>query len=705
MKKKLVLGVGAIVIIAALIGVGIIFSDGLFSVLSGVIGEEGYQPYDSMLASGTFDQGKWTYVGTSYGGSPFNCVGSASSCNGGSQICSAPLSPYQGISATPNSITVSSLGYGRNDGYQGPYLRTKDLRLKDFKAEWSIAVTRCSSNKWWHGGGRISTNRGDIYVFPEGSGSSPTGPVGIELLWDNYDLGHYQIKANGQIVQEGTVPEGEQLYIQIEPDTASCNSECSGTATLTNPRIKEIFSCDLQEGQVKASVTFDKPGLYSVSDLRGFKSFCPDLEQLNFKDGIGGNRNRVIYEIAAGKEVAVGPNEFWEIQYIADRKTLGVSDQICALWDVDVAKCTGKIDLCNEDQFLDGIGCVSLQEDLVDLQIDEPSITNNVIEWSSFGRVDGIAGVKRSATKTTLYSSASPFMETGELKIDEAACPYTDSWKKYPGGSGTQKSCYSFTAFGKTFKEGDEMSFGSGLKVKLANVGAQYRKDDDDGKLYRWVAKWQLTFDPSAATVDVSKVPTSLQLGEVSSPAFLVSNNLPSTATFLTTVRTKHTIISDFTDRSSEDSIMKNGAKTISVRMPTDILGKNDVVAWATLKTEVGNIAFKQSTDSYNVLNSEFEDLQNQSAADKAKIQQLIDENNILKASLQEKAQTIANLLNDNQLTRAQVNQLVEQLSISEQDKMSLLDMIEQLAHGQSDESWLSSLWRGIKDFFKGIFT
>ncbi len=551
--------IGGVVILAIAATILAITGGGLYSV----IGEEGYTPYDPLLLGGSFDHNKWLYTGTTYDNTPFGCVGSATSCNGGTQACSSQLTSYQGVTAGINSITINPLGYGRNGGYQGPYVRTANLRLINFKTEWSVSVTRCSSNKYIHGGGVLTTNRGTVYSYPEGSGTSPTGPVGIELLWDDYELGHYQIKANGIIVQEGIVAEGQELYFQIEPDTASCNSECSGTATLSNPRVQELFNCDLQEGEVKAHTCTAGPSVVRLRDLDGFKRFCTSLPATFSDAGLATSSKRVYYELAKNEPVIIEENQIWEFQYIADGDDVGASTSD-----------TGIVELCEGPLFI---------EDLNDLPVPNATVTDTTLHWTSNGRYDGNAGFRTK--NTDLTSGNLVFMSTSPLTIDDKKCPYRETRSEYPG---IDRTCVSVTAFGKTFRDGDEKQIAPGLNLKLEDLNAQYRDDDGDD-LYRWSATWRLEFAKNAVSIKQGTGPEEVVL----------TNTLPGPVTIILTSNHKIGSIDENIIDTQTLTLKAGASRTVTIPFHNEYTGTTTLTVRPTIQTIAGGIAQEALTVTY----------------------------------------------------------------------------------------------------------
>lgn len=558
--------------------IAIVVMAGLAAVYFGprllsVIGEEGYEPYDPLLLSGSYDTAKWIYANTTYSGGEYGCVGGATSCNGGTQVCSAPLVPYTGVTSSTNAITISPVGYGRNDGYQGPYIRTVNLRLVNFRFDWSISVTRCSSNKWWHGGGVVKTNRGVVYTFPEGSGSSPTGPVGIELTWDDFQLGHYQIKANGQVVQEGNVGEGEELYFQIEPDTSACNSECSGTATISNPRWKQLFGCDLQAGELQTDACFGGPQTVTTDDLPGFKRFCIDSPSTFLDAGISTSSKRVYYDLAAGKPVVIGANQAWKFSYIGDAPLIGNR--------------TGIDSNCQQ----------VLVEDRKDLPSPDPIITGTTLYWTSSGRYDGVNAGWRFRN-LDLKSGTQTFMHTEPISIDERICPYTDEWQEFPGDP-LNPSCFSVQAFGKTFKKGDIQQL-PGVSVTLQDIAVEFKNYDGyAGKVFRYTATWRLDFQPTAVTIDLANTPATIgaNAGPIQYP---IKNGLPGPGTIVTTLQVRPEILNEPIFQTYTTKLNAGQAGTVAVTLPETFQGKARTLAWNTLQTPAGGVPFASAEVTYS---------------------------------------------------------------------------------------------------------
>jgi hypothetical protein len=88
----------------------------------------------------------------------------------------------------------------------------------------------------------------------------------LELLWDDYETGHYQMKINNQVVQDGNVSEGTPFYLQSTP-TSNYGTEwwLRGELTLTNPRVKRLFGCEPQAGEVKSHTCTNGPASLTVT--------------------------------------------------------------------------------------------------------------------------------------------------------------------------------------------------------------------------------------------------------------------------------------------------------------------------------------------------------------------------------------------------------------------------------------------------------
>ena len=520
------------------------------------VGEEGYTPYDPQLAGGSFDQLKWVEVG--------------GSCNGltgqREASCKAVMSvPYNDVTIRNGKLVHTGLPAADQSGQRT--LRTKDLRLIDFRTEFQL----------YPGGVNGGTICWYDYCFTDTAkrnrASSPV--AALELRWDDAELGHYQLFINNQLKREGIVPEGTPFYLESTP-TVDVGTEnwLIGELTLINPRVKPLFGCDLQAGEVKVHTCTAGPAVVTSSDLVGLKRFCPSLPATFTDAGISASSKRIYYKLAQGKPEVIAQNQIWEFQYIADGKTVKTSPDK-----------TGIVELCKGPVLI---------EDLEDLPVEPAAVTGSSLSWTSYGRFDGKAYKTR---KTDLLSGDKVFMSTSSIKIDDAACPYTEATQSYPG---LPASCFSLVAFGKTFHEGDTVAVADGLNVTLQSLAAQYRLDDTAGRVYAWSARWQLQFAPSIVRVDLPELENAMQQTRWSAEADLTSG-LPGPALIVTNAQILRQLTGERLTLLSNATVGTRGSARFEVDLPTDTLGRHDVTVWPTLQTEFGGIAFAPVNASYTV--------------------------------------------------------------------------------------------------------
>lgn len=535
-QKILILSMLAVLVV----GLAAMSYFGVFGSLN-VLGEEGYQSYDRLLIGGTYDKNLWIQT--------INCVGSYGERE---TACKANL-PYAGVSASSGSLIVKPIGGGPKE-----LVRTADLRLKDFKFTAVI-----SSYK--EGLGRIDTSRGTIWSF-SGRSTKITSPtvssVGVELIWDDYELGHYQLKVNGNVVQEGTVKEGEEFWIGAVPYQPWGGDEGWASVSFENPRYKYLFSCDPQAGEVKVNTCFAGPAVIQKTDLKGLKSFCTALPATFSNAGVIASSKQVYYSLAKDQPVVIQANQVWEFQYLADGSKVGFP-----------VNGTGVVDLCKRNIEI---------ADLNDIPIQAPAVTNQQLLWTSNGRFDG-GSVGFKTKNVNLLSGKEVFMQTEPVSIDEVLCPYVVEWSKYPGISPT---CISISAFGQKFSEGDSKKINPFVNVKLKSIVAQYRLDDAN-KIYRWAGIWQIDFEKNA--VQIKQEPSGLS----------IVNNLPSPVTVI--VLAEHDIGSiDQNIVDTQEIVVQAGqTKSIVVPLHTEYSGKNQLTLTPVIQTVGGGISQESTRFEY----------------------------------------------------------------------------------------------------------
>jgi hypothetical protein len=621
-RKQTLLAVGIILVV--LIGAGVATYFGAFQ--SVILGEEGYHPYDSLMAAGSYDREKWLFSAK-----PYLC--NYDSCSGGTVKC-GEYAPYNYVKTSasgpiimatyPSIPNPSFTGHSyqfEGDAYEAgdsAEIRTVDLRLKDFKAEFSVLAGACGSNAYTIGGAALYTNQKTTPVanYPSGNrGAIGTttmagvvgyvrGPSSVELTWDDYQLGHYQVKVNGIVVQEGTVPEGQPFFFHMKANTLSCSLlSCWANPVLSNPRMRDVFDCQVGAGSVKATKTFRVPGKFSINDLSGLQSFCPTVQATHMVNGTIATSSQVYYALASGKSVTVGQNEIWQVSYVANADVIG-APVVCEQWNIDAGNCSGVVDLCGGGQtFVPGVGCFAVVNAPPKTVPLPPKVLGQTLYWSSYG-YDGGDGLQ--SAKLVLMSGQNDFMVTEPVVIDEQSCPFKYEVQEYPGLS---RGCFSVRAFGKKFYDGDTRAVSSRLNVTLQNLEVRYVKNHATSTTpaeyeYSYAAQWRLDFAPDAIATSVKNMPASANLGDAQEGVFTMESGLPGDTSVIFTAQVSQNIVNDQTFKTVSADVGAGSSRDVSVRLPSDAVGNNNVLAWTTLQTEVGNIAFRQAPTDYVVINA-----------------------------------------------------------------------------------------------------
>lgn len=555
------IGLLVLVLVGALVAA---FFARQYSVVT--IGEEGYEDYDPRLSTNSFDPAKWLYEPTGESCRPKYGVG-------GEYVC---IRPYDGVTAKNGELSVTPVGGEQVFGYLdsgGDYshaVRTQDLRLVDFKTSFRVDTGSQAGTCLW-------TNKRVVWCYTQARSSSPkTSTAGIELRWDDYELGHYQVFVNGAStpVQEGTIAESESLFFYTRPYVPYGNNFGTASGSFINPRVRRLFGCDLQAGEVKVHTCTSGPAVVSLSDLKGFVRFCPSLPATFTDAGISAASKRVYYSLAQDKPVVIQANQAWEFQYLATSKSMNTPPDK-----------TGLVELCKGPIII---------EDLKDLPVENPKLQDGTLSWTSYGRFDGTAGYKNK--KTDLQSGNQAFMKTSVIKIDEQACPYKEETQSYPG---MPRDCFSVEAFGETFHDGDTLTVTPHFNVTLENLAVRYRLDETNGKVFTWSARWKLDFGLLAVTVEMP-VADAVQ-GSSYGAQYKLLSELPSPGFYVTGLEIYSKTIGEKTTITSDATLTGTGTQKISVQLPTTTLGEQTVTLRPSLQTEYGAISFSQAIARYNV--------------------------------------------------------------------------------------------------------
>lgn len=511
--------------------------------------------FDPQLVGGSYSTSIWSHE--------VSCEGTY----GTREATCRAHAPFTGVSARDGAITAGPL-YGA----ERIILRTRDLRLQDFRATVRVTAQR-------GGIGKIETRDGVAWSYQNIASSARSDSAGIELVWDDYELGHYQLKVNGNVVQEGTLPESETYWIAAVPYSNWGGDEGQASVAIENPRYRPIFDCDPQAGTVKVHECFAGPDTVRLSDLEGFSRFCPSLPATFSDAGLIGPSKRVYYELARDGSVRIEDDQVWEFQYLASAQELGVPSSE-----------TGTVELCEEE--------FTPIEDQQDLPVPAAVVSGRTIAWTSYERYDG-ESIGFRAQKTALMSGRAEFMSTSAFTIDEARCPYTQSTQRYPGS--LPRECFSVSAFGNAFTEGEAYAPSPGVSVKLEDLEVRYSLDDDE-ETYSYSARWVITLASDAVRISTTGLPVAVDReSSFSSAGVTMTSSLPSTGLVVVSANVRAVTIGESEVITQEMVIPARSRVTKTLSLPTEMVGEHEVRVWPTLVTEYGSVVFDQDENTYTV--------------------------------------------------------------------------------------------------------
>jgi hypothetical protein len=594
----------------------------MFAYLGGtgslsVLGEESYQPYDPLLAAGSFDKTKWVSEAKPMIRQFYSCSGSTitdSQYDVYNYVQNMTFPTGVGLVIKfPSPPTVAYTGYSYKSPYSdvdGPQLagkiRTKDLRLVNFKTEFAGVVGSCGSNAYSMGGVQLYTNMNNktaVVDYPYGNrGATPRfafgylrGPSFVELTWDDYELGHYQVKVNGVIKQEGIVPEGQPFYLWTAATVPSCYSgSCTGAPAFINPRYKELFNCDPANGEYLVSKTFTKDQDFSLETLRGFSKFCTDFPAVHYKDGVISPSKQVYYALSTGKTVQPGANEIYKVFYIADGAALGLPVMSCSggAFDFSLNKCvglSGLADICGTgQQLINGICSVSAQN-IIDLEPYQAVEGDDTILWTANPKLRQI-----TSGATVLFSTATPGYTCqntdGHSENDNFRYPRPDA------------SCYDFEVNNKEVVVGSPVMMNDyfTLTMEKADVIIDYDVEDEH---YGYVDSWQtinkMVLNGKPIVVK-SNIASEYTLGSTASASLAITNSYPGTLS-VTILREIKTPTGDM-ELKTQKTTVSSGTNSIMVKPYTAELSSISERVTVLMETSAGSlVASEPITIQYNI--------------------------------------------------------------------------------------------------------
>ena len=597
-KKQAFIAAGIVLVVLA--GLLVVFWNSITQ--SAILGEEGYVPYDSLLSSGSFDKSKWSYVMPDGGCVPTgqnvscyptpyaSCVSaplSPGSCVSGTapskRVC---WTPYQGISASNGNLLFTPIAGAI--GNKVPVVRTNNLRLANFKMEFSVSTSRAGSGS--HGGTSLYTNKGLIASYAEAWGNDYQGwtPLAIELVWDDFALGHYQVKSNGVVVQEGNIPEGGELYFYTMPDnayTSNCYDDTTATAILNNPRMKQLFSCDEGNGEYLASMTFKGFTTINLGNLQGFKRFCVAHPSIYLKGGVSANSVQLLYQLAGGQTVTVQDGDIRKVFYIADGRAIGAT-QACesGAFNVNTKLCdslTGIVDICPVQSVKVNGSCVTFVENTFDINMSEEKVVgSDTIWWNAYTQHAGL-----TSGETILLSN-----EPAEYDCQSSDGHNTYDSIQYPRPSA---SCWTLLQNGEPTGTTYEDSFFSDT---LSYQGRISYYDDDAGVYHNGDYKFPRDWNYRHVTVvkplfSFTKVATDsgVTSGDTASMTFTIKNSYPQSLAARVAITYSPEAVTDVST-FSRDVTLPAGESQFTFSPPTGYIGNTSYEAVVILKTNIGNV-------------------------------------------------------------------------------------------------------------------
>lgn len=579
----------------------ILYVSGLFNL--NVIGEEGYNSYDALLDAGAIDHNLWNW--TKNCGTVIPPVGSSDrviydACMG--------VQPYSNLNAQAGALTQSAINPFIISSGRSQTITTKNLRLVN--AKFTLKLSAISATPAYQSfspltGASLSSSNGliDKPTFEFRPGDITLSKTAFyELTWDDYSIGHYQIKKEGIIIQEGTIPEGTPFTLStIVTSSHSGDLRFYTTAKWSEFRTKDLFDCDLQDGEVRVVQTWDDKGIYDIGDLRGWKRFCPSQPAYHDIGGLSSNSNQIFYALAQGESVSLIENEFWEIPYIADRVRFGLNDSVCEYYNIDAKTCTGSIHVC--DNFVPGVGCTTLNENLIDIIKPDSKIEGTTLYWSSYGKR---IGSSYSEMQTELNTGGARILKAGAIIM---TCTRHDYWEFYPANQ--QQDCLKIPVVVGSrsqdyYLDGDMMDYDSSLIVKLDSLDVKYTRDAGENKDY-WTANWKLDFASDSMKVESVDGESVIDLASQKKYTIRVKNNLPFQAKALLVTSTVHGGVNVITTQQKDLLLNSGETKEVTMEQPAGYLGESTTSVYAVLQTIVGGVAFTPADYVYDVTSPSIE--------------------------------------------------------------------------------------------------
>lgn len=198
------------------------------------------------------------------------------------------------------------------------------------------------------------TNPSNLFNIPLSecvSGSSNTVLVELIPIFGQQDI--YSVVVDGQNIGEVQLA-WSGIYFNVEQRGTGGGSEniAGLTTTIYYPRYKEIFSCELKEGEHVFYEPIEAGRSISLFNLRYYKSgeshFCAiDLPATVVSETEAGatSTSRPYYDLIAGKIVTIPNDQVWGLFYIGNPSKAGLTtrcDAINEVFNVGTGNCVNK---------------------------------------------------------------------------------------------------------------------------------------------------------------------------------------------------------------------------------------------------------------------------------------------------------------------------------------------------------------------------
>ncbi len=563
LRNLLLIGTGGIIGTALLAWLLIILGTkaGLFSV---ALTDTGYAAYDPQLAGNTYDTTQWVMI-------PGHCDGLSEAR---AAQCRTAMTPYAGISVKNGVLTQNAIPYATRDGQPG--LRTADLRLINFKTEFTMMPGGIDGGTvCWYDYCYTDTR-------PSNTRAAST-PATLELVWNDYAEGEYQILINGDVKKSGTVPEGTPFYLTKKPASDYGTQHwLSETHTWKNPRQKRLFGCDLQSGEVLAFKNIKGPSTFDIDDLAGFQRFCTDIPSTFLKAGVAGTSKDIYYALAQGETVQIGENHARKIVYVASAIKAGVRLDCGKGTGVDVDKnqcgdLTGMADL--------GPSVVYVQ-DQIDLDNDVGIVNQGTVVFNTHHEATTILGGVFTAAPPQYTCQGNDGFDTSD-----------DVFFSYPS---PREECYTFTLNDHEWQGGDaDVMINDFFSVNIdeANMNLCYCGNINGGlrKPTGWNVLYRATLTKPLIN-DVELLHETAYDLEADATGTLLLENLYDREISTTIILSTRSTITGDTRSTTITATLKPGTNTITVPLQTSVLGEQTITTRIYLRTEADSLQI--STDS-----------------------------------------------------------------------------------------------------------